>query len=111
MIDRNNHNQVKKRIHPDRVRPVKQQTIDIAKETAHSVSIAKKIPTENTISANQHTWFYKRLQKTREQPEAFQLEATSGEYYRLIVGLREPKNRPVARDELHWDTTAIMIKG
>jgi hypothetical protein len=96
----------KKRMDPNNIKPVKDKGDQVAEGVAHPVATATKIS-----KLNMHTWFHKRLVATRERPEVFQIEGALGDFYRIAVGVREPKNRPVASHDFHEGTYAIMSKG
>ena len=63
----------KKRIHPDKVMVNRQEVVEIAEETAHVVSPAKKLAAKTSCMQTQ-TQFHKRLQTTRKDQKRFSLK-------------------------------------
>ncbi|VVC75613.1 hypothetical protein AQUSIP_09030 [Aquicella siphonis] len=97
-----------KRVPASHLERLKGVEVEKAEDSAHHVDLVHKVHKEHLRGRG---WFLKTIKPTKEEPEHFQIEAALGDYYRLMVGVREPKNRPVAQRYDDSKTLELISKG
>ncbi|GEM_PF-6715531 len=85
----------KQHVEHTNLEPVKIGNFNPTSDSIHHVSTYKK--TKKTIipTGSSQAWVVKHLKPTSEQPTLFEIEGAMGDFYRLFLGPKEPKGRPI----------------
>ncbi|VVC75505.1 hypothetical protein AQUSIP_07950 [Aquicella siphonis] len=107
---RNNTKDTKKKQHVEntRITPISVDDFRPTEGSLHRVTTYKK---EGKPSGSSHAWVVKHLKPTSESPTLFQIEGTAGDFYRLLIGPREPKGRPIMSESKPVGLMSRLVEG